>query len=174
MAHPYESAREVNPGRKAAQARVKAYAKGGNVDAQEAREAAAKRVRNSRSMPDAFPVGGDGYKVGGTVSAPRADKFARGGKAKGKHSKGTHINIAVVAPQKDKAEAPMMPPPGMPPSGGPPIGVPPGGGPATPPPMPPGMPGMKRGGKVAMKGGGDSGQGRLDKIKAYGAKDKKG
>jgi hypothetical protein len=43
----------------------KRYAAGGTVDrdepkqAEQAREAAAKRVRNTRAMPDAFPVGGE-------------------------------------------------------------------------------------------------------------------
>lgn len=115
------------------------------------------------------------YNVGGAVSAP---SFARGGRSKGKHHKGTHINIAVVAPHGKGQEDPAasMPPP-MPPAG--PMAPPPGmAPPGAPPPgagMPPGMPPMKRGGaayakggKVPMKAGSYSGKGRLEKIKAYG------
>lgn len=95
------------------------------------------------------------FKVGGKVSPPN---FARGGRSKGKHHKGTHINIAVVAPHGKGMpdEAAGMPPPGMPP------GMPPGGPPMAPPPgmappgaggPPPGMPPMKRGGAVYADGG---------------------
>ena len=125
------------------------------------------------------------FNVGGTVSAP---SFARGGRSKGKgKGKGnTNIKINIIsAKDKDKEgpegmlppmmpKPPMAPPPGM--EGGPPPGA--GGPPMMPPPgMPPGMPPMKRGGaayakggKVPMKAGAESGQGRLEKIKAYGKK----
>jgi len=116
-----------------------------------------------------------GHKKGGKVEA-----FARGGKAKGKGKgkKGTNVNITIVQPPKDEKEPIGLQPPMMPPR--PPMAPPPGmeGGPGggPPPMMPPGgMPPMKRGGvayakggKVPMKGGAETGQGRLDKIKAYG------
>lgn len=107
------------------------------------------------------------HKRGGSV-----DKFARGGRTKKKGN--TNINIIIAG--KDKEEAPPMPPPML----KPPMAPPPGAGPGGPPggPMPPGMPPMKRGGaipyqkggKVPMKAGAETGQGRLDKIKAYGGK----
>jgi len=180
MAHPYESKREVNPGRKAAESRVKAYARGGKAKHGDEKEDRAlfKKMEKEEGKGE--------FKVGGKVSTPRADKFARGGHAKhGKHHKGTHINIAVVAPhgkgQPDPA-ATMPPdmPPGMPPSA--PMAPPPGMGPPGAPPggPPPGMPPMKRGGaayakggKVPMKAGAGTGEGRLEKIKAYGLSPKK-
>jgi hypothetical protein len=112
------------------------------------------------------------FKIGGAVSAPN---FARGGRSKGKGKhKGTHINIAVVAPHKDAAPEPAGMPPKMPvgPMAPPPGMGPPGaGGPPMPPP--PGMPPMKRGGKVPMKAGAGTGQGRKEKIAAYGLGPKK-
>lgn len=100
------------------------------------------------------------YKVGGAVSSPRADKFARGGKTKGK--KGTNINIAVIAPGGKEAGAGA--PPGLPPGLGPkpPMALPPpgpgGGG------IPPGMPPMKTGGVVKYASGGAAkGQGSSDR-----------
>lgn len=175
MAHPYESKREMHPGRKMAESRVKEFARGGKAKhADEAQDNAliTKMVKKEDKGE---------FNVGGKVSTPRADKFARGGKAKGKHHKGTHINIAVVAPHGKGAAPdpaatmpPAMPPPGgMPPPGAGPMAPPPGMG--GPPGGPPGMPPMKRGGvayakggKVPMKAGGYSGEGRLEKIKAYG------
>ncbi len=105
------------------------------------------------------------YKIGGAVSAPRADKFARGGKAKGK--KGTTINIAVIGGGKEGAEgAPPMPPMPKPPMALPPPGAGPGGPPGGA--MPPGMPPMKRGGKVGMTAGAETGVGRLQKARKRG------
>jgi len=109
------------------------------------------------------------FKVGGTVSPPN---FARGGRSKGKgKGKGnTNIKIMVVGgKEKEGPEGmppmlpprpPMAPPPGMGPPGGPPGGI-------------PGAPPMKRGGKVPMKAGAETGQGRMEKAKAYGMSPKK-
>lgn len=177
MAHPYESKREMNPGRKMAEKRVKEYARGGKAKhADEAQDRALfKKMEKEEGKGE--------FKVGGKVSTPRADKFARGGHAKGKHHKGTHINIVNVAPHAKPDPAATMPP-DMPPPGAPPMAPPPGmAPPGAPPPgagMPPGMPPMKRGGvayakggKVPMKAGGYSGVGRLEKVKAYGMNAKK-
>lgn len=108
------------------------------------------------------------YNVGGVVSAT---SFARGGRAKG-GKKGTTINIAVIAGGKDKEAAPPMPMP-MPKA---PMAPPPGmDAPGAPGGMPTGgLPGMKRGGKVPMKAGADTGPGRMQKAKAYGSNAKKG
>jgi len=140
----------------------------------------------SNAKAAAFKKGKSGpseYKVGGAVSAPRLDQFARGGKAKGKGHKGTNIKIAVIAPggkPEDKMAGPGSMPPGMPPGMPPKMPMampPPGAGPGGPPPgLPPGMPPgpMKRGGMVKMKAGAGTGEGRLDKISAYGKNARKG
>lgn len=174
MAHPYDSSREDKVGKSRAKSFVKGYATGGAVPAYKAGGAIKVPAKAS---------GGE-VKVQGRSTGGRLDKFARGGKVKKPE---TQINIAVVQPPGDSpsssgapAGAGLLPPP----SGSPLPPPPPAAGPpppmmAPPPGPPPGMkpPGMmKRGGTVAMsfkrggkvtgqKGGGDTGVGRLDKVK---------
>ena len=121
-------------------------------------------------------------------SKSRPDRAPRkkGGRAKGDGN----VNI-IIASKPDApdagagAGAPMMPPPPKPampiaPSG-PPMGMPPGGPPGMPPMGgppglppggPPGMPpGRKTGGRAPdMDAGAESGVGRLEKIREYGAR----
>ena len=155
MSHPYQQYREKHPGQKKAHARVKGYKAGGAVHSDEKEDKALirKMVKSKDLKADGGPAGG------------RLDKYARGGKAKGKGGKkgGTKINI-LVAPKSAGDAAPPMPPPGL--AAAPPPKMPlmpPPGGPAGGPPL--GGPPMKRGGKV-MTAGADSGEGRLQKAKA--------
>ena len=185
MAHSHAHLREMHPGRKRAHSMAKHFKKGGAVhdDEKADRKLFGKMIKEHEGAEKP-----EGKKAGG-----RLDKYARGGKTKGKH--GNHVNIAIVNPgAKDGAGAggPMPPPGGMPmpppkpPMGGPP-GMPPGLPPGGPPGgMPPGMgpkpPGVmkrggkvfKRGGKVHMTAGSLTGEGRKEKIKAYGLKPRKG
>lgn len=169
MAHPYSSSREDKVGKSRASKMVKGYDTGGAV----------KKYATGGSISPVKKAGGGEIKVPGMKSGGRLDKFARGGAAKKKPQ--TQVNIAIVSPQKeDKDEAPMMPPmpppigaaPPPPPPKGPPGAGPgmPVGGPLAGPMNPPGM--MKRGGGVKMKGGADTGVGRLDKVRAYGKRAK--
>lgn len=176
MAHPYEGSRAQTASRK----RVGHIMKSGGATHSD--EAADKKL--IKKMLAAHEK--TEHEVPG-----KAGKYARGGRTKSRKGKhGTQVNIAVVAPHgRHPADAGALPggpslppprpplaggpgaPPGLPP-GGPPMGGPPGLPPGGPPGMmPPGMkpPGMmQRGGRVKMKGGAETGQGRLDKIKAYG------
>lgn len=176
MSHPFAS----HKGQAVAKRRAKSMA-GGHSDA----AADAKMIKAAMGAHDKQQHGG---KHTDLAVLGEKSKFARGGRTKrGKGKKGgnTKINIAILGGGKDQgapapdmpplggAMAPPPPPPpgaGAPPMGGLPGGLPPPGG---APGMPPKMPPMARGGKVAMKGGAETGPGRLDKIKAYGAKAKK-
>lgn len=98
----------------------------------------------------------------------RADKLARGGKAKGKggHGKVTVNVINAHGGHPPPRPVPVpVPPPGagaMPP-GGPMAGPPPGAGPMPPPPDQGPGPGLKRGGRAHRAKGGQTSTGR-DKI----------
>lgn len=153
MAHPYSS--QVKSG---SSAKFKALT---------GKKSSGQSHPDGGSDAKAKKMAGMEYNVGGAVSAP---SFARGGRAKGK--KGSTVNIAIINGGKDKEAAPPMPP--MMPKA--PMAPPPGmDAPGAPGGMPTGgLPGMKRGGKVPMKAGADSGPGRLDKAKAYGGNAKKG
>ena len=172
--HSHHHLREMHPGRRRAKEMSRHFKRGGKVhgDEKEDKKLISKMLKEHEGTEKP-----EGKKAGG-----RLDKFARGGKTKGKH--GNHVNIAVIN-GKGQPDAPPamagppgglpMPPP-RPPMAGPP-GLPPGGPPGMPPPgmKPPGV--MKRGGRAYMKGGkvhmtagSLSGEGRLQKKKAYGLK----
>lgn len=178
MAHPHSEFRSHVVSRKRAGKLLKDGGHAGHSDVAADKKLISKMI----SAHEKTEHGVEGKAKGG-----RVDKYARGGRTKKSSKAGTHVNIAVVAPHgRHPADGalpggPPLPPPGGPglppglPPGGPPMGGPPGlppGGPPMPPPgmgpRPPGM--MKRGGRVKMKGGAETGQGRLDKIKAYGKK----
>lgn len=99
----------------------------------------------------------DGGCADGGMAKPRADRLARGGKAKG-HKSHTTVNVVVGRshPQPVPVPKPVpVPVPGGAP-GGPMAGPPPGAGPMPPPPDGGGAPpmGLKRGGRAKRAGGG--------------------
>lgn len=199
MSHPYEYLKEKHPGRRRAHEmehvpnkvkKTDTYATGGSVKAPAptASHADLKAAGGKASARlDKFARGGKTHgKKGGHKTHININVAPRGGDASG---------LPMPPPGMGAAPppAPMGPPPGGPmaaPNLGGPPGAPPGGPPAPP------MPGMKRGGlatkaniaswsarassntkyakggKVPMKAGALSGEGRLDKVKAYGKKAK--
>ena len=108
-----------------------------------------------RTMVKAKALRARGGKIDGKHAAPRLDKYARGGKVKGKGS--TNVNV-IIAPQGGGAGAgagaAVMPKPPMPAMPPPPMAGPPGAPPgAGGPPMPPGMMPHARGGRAYATGG---------------------
>lgn len=159
------------------------YARGGGVSPVKAVHKHETRLHKGETKTP-FKRGG---KVDGAKTKPRADKFARGGRApKGHHTK---ININVGASQDEKraamqqgaqlgarmAASKMAAPPMAPPAG--PMGAAPGT-----PPMKTGGRAYAKGGKVGpvrvpgtvhLPGGAGGAEGRLAKKKQYGTKPKK-
>jgi hypothetical protein len=130
------------------------FAKGGHVKGhsdEKEDEALIKREVKKTALKHKLRDGG--CAEGGSVK-PRADRLARGGKAKGKHGKPhTQVNIAIGRSHPQPVPSPVpVPVPGGAPPGGPMAGPPPGAGPMPPPDggMPPGGPpmGLKRGGRA--------------------------
>lgn len=181
MAHPFSQHAEHKASKSRVHSMFKHLARGGRASSPASAAPVVKKATGGSVKHADMPVVG-------RASGGRLDKMARGGKTKGGKKHGNHVNIAIVNP-KGGAEAGAAPalggaPPPSPlrPPMGPPMGAPPGLPPGGPPGMPPKPPGMMkkggrayaRGGKVPMKGGGDSGVGRLDKIKAYGKRARSG
>ena len=107
-------------------------------------------------------------KVASQTARERVKGYARGGSVK-KPS----VEINIISPSAggpSSSTLPALPPvprppaPMLPPGGGPPPGGPPMGG-LPPIPPSPGVPGMKRGGRVKMTGGAEGGLGRIQKAK---------
>jgi len=186
MAHPYGSKGAHVPARQRAASFLKRGGRAKHADA----------AQDKALFQSMMAGAGDDSSPSGQARGGRLDKFARGGRARGKGKDKAHnqINVVIAPHKKDRDGGgglpagamppgpPPMPPPGppmggMPPPGGPPGGLPPGlaglggGGPRPPmgPPGPP-RPGMKRGGKVPMTGGAETGVGRKEKAKHYNAR----
>lgn len=134
MAHPMKSACSSESSRVR---KIAGYRKGGAVHNTD--EKADKKMFAKKFEPK--------LKAEGDKPKARLDKFARGGKVKGKSA--TTVNVIVAPKSGDQASAmppmlPDMPPPPMP--AGAPMPPPGAGG-------PPGMPMRKNGGAAYAKGG---------------------
>lgn len=165
------------------------FARGGSVHSDEKQDEALIKREVKKSALKKLK---DGGCADGGMAKPRADRLARGGKAK-KH-KGTTVNVIVggqhAAPPMPVPKPVPVPVPAGPAAAPPPPGMAGPGGP--PPPM-----GLKRGGRAKCSTGGNSqrdekggmpkghfkrggktypisdgaggGAGRMEKAKAYGA-----
>jgi hypothetical protein len=134
MAHPMKSACSSDSSRVR---KIAGYRKGGAVHKTDGK--ADKKMFAKKFEPK--------LKAEGDKPKARLDKFARGGKVKGKSA--TTVNV-IVAPKGAGDQAAMPPPdmgPAMPPPPSPPTPPAGAGGP------PPGMPMRKNGGAAYAKGG---------------------
>lgn len=146
MTHPFEAHRQHKVEKSRVGHITKGYATGGAVSGS---PSAGSGVTTSASVARKH-----GGKIKGAKSSARLDRYARGGKVKGKGH--TSVNV-VVAPQGgDKPAIPAMPPQGAMPPPRPPM--PPMAGPGAPM-MPPGGPGSppgvirRSGGRAYASGG---------------------
>lgn len=156
MSKFHNAAREKHPGRSRVKHILKGYKRGGAVHDDEAadRKLFKKMLKEEDKGEHAVSGHKGKARLDKRARGGGVDKFARGGRTK--KAGGTHINIAVVSPNKkpdDQQQQSAMPPPPMPPM------PPPPGGPMGGPPMPPPGGPMNTGGAVSTyaSGGGVEG-----------------
>ena len=102
MSHPFSEHRQHKVEKSRVGHITKGYASGGSVHSD-----AAEDRKMIKSM-----VKGKALKVHGKKSGGRLDRYARGGKVKGKGS--THVHVNVLSGGGPGAGAPPMPIPAMP------------------------------------------------------------